>query len=44
MTKFRCKNCGFRTESEKNDRRCPYCDRVTLEKEQSAEELLEEAD
>jgi DNA-directed RNA polymerase subunit RPC12/RpoP len=40
MTKFICKNCGFKVESEKAGR-CPYCDRKTLEKEPNAEELLD---
>lgn len=40
MTKFVCKNCGFRTESGKGDKRCPFCDRIGLEREPSAEELL----
>lgn len=43
MAKFICKNCGFRTEKE-NLKACPYCDRKTLEKEKTAEELLEEED
>jgi len=43
MVRFVCKNCGFRTELSK-DKRCPYCDRPELEREQSAGELLEEAD
>jgi len=42
MAAFRCKNCGFRTEKSRGNK-CPYCDRETLEKEQSAEELLDEA-
>ena len=41
MAKFVCKNCGFRTENEKAGK-CPYCDGKSLEKEPSAEELLEE--
>jgi len=41
MTKFVCKNCGFRTESGKEDKKCPYCDRKGLEKEPDAKELLE---
>jgi len=41
MTKFVCKNCGFRTKQERAEKRCPYCDNKSLEKEQDAEELLE---
>lgn len=41
MTKFICKNCGFRIEKDKLEK-CPWCDRRTLEREKTAEELLEE--
>ena len=41
MTKFVCRNCGFRIERD-NIETCPYCDRKALEKEKSATELLEE--
>ena len=43
MAGYVCKNCGFRTETSRADKTCPYCDRKSLEKEQSADELLEEA-
>jgi rubrerythrin len=39
MAKFICRNCGFRVEKDKIEK-CPYCDRKSLEKEKSAEELL----
>ena len=41
MTKFICKNCGFRIERD-NLETCPYCDRKSLEKEKTAAELLAE--
>lgn len=44
MARFVCKNCGFRTENSKGDKRCPYCDRISLEREPNAEELLKEAE
>lgn len=44
MTTYVCNNCGFRIESEKPVKRCPYCDHLSLEKEKSAEELVNEVD
>lgn len=40
MTKFVCRNCGFRVESERGEK-CPWCNRASLEKEKNAEELLD---
>lgn len=42
MTKFVCKNCGFRTEARAD--RCPYCDRKDMEREKDAGELLSSLD
>ncbi|MDD5193313.1 MAG: DNA-directed RNA polymerase subunit P [Candidatus Nanoarchaeia archaeon] len=39
MVKYVCKHCKFRCES-KILIECPYCGRDSLEKEKSAEELL----
>lgn len=41
MTKFFCKNCGYRIETE-NLQKCPYCNKASLQKEKNAEELLDE--
>ena len=43
MVKSICTNCRFRCDKE-NVSECPYCGKDTLEKEKSAEELLEEVD
>lgn len=43
MVKFLCKNCNYRFESESASD-CPYCGKETIEKEKSAEELLEDVD
>ena len=41
MGKFVCKSCNYRFESE-DAFDCPYCGEETIEKEQSAGELLQE--
>lgn len=41
MAGYICRHCNFRTNKEKI-RECPWCGRDTLEKEGSAEELLDE--
>ncbi len=41
MAGYICKHCNFRTNKEKM-LECPWCGRDTLEKEGSAEELLDE--
>ena len=43
MTRYICTACNFRFNSE-NPKECPYCGRSRIEKEKSAEELLEEVD
>ncbi len=41
MVKFVCVSCNYRFESDKTEA-CPYCNSKSVEKEQSAEEILEE--
>jgi len=41
MTTYVCMNCGYRIETEKAAKKCPYCDHAELEKEKSAEELID---
>jgi predicted RNA-binding Zn-ribbon protein involved in translation (DUF1610 family) len=43
MVKFLCKNCNYRFESERVFD-CPYCGEDSIEKEKTAEELLDEVD
>lgn len=38
MAGYICKNCGFKTGTKVDS--CPYCDKQGMEKEKSAEELL----
>lgn len=41
MGNFVCSNCGYRLDSEsKKVKKCPYCDDGNMEKEKSAEELV----
>ena len=44
MAKYVCKECNFRFESEydQTKKKCPYCQKTSVMKEPSAEELLEE--
>lgn len=44
MTSYVCSNCGYRLECEKSIKRCPYCDKPTIAKEKTAEELLDSVD
>lgn len=43
MTKWVCTGCNFRFESG-FAKECPYCSRKNIEKEPSAEELLDEVE
>lgn len=43
MAGYICKNCKFRTNKE-TLKECPWCGKNSLEKEGSAEELLDEVD
>jgi len=40
MTDFVCNECGYRFEGKENIRKCPYCSGSNVEKEKSAEELV----
>ncbi len=42
MTKFVCKECGYKIETESRPRKCPYCSKESIEEEKNAEELIEE--
>lgn len=42
MVSYICTNCNFRLNSERLQKDCPYCGKRALEKEKSAEELLDE--
>lgn len=43
MTKYVCTNCNYRCDLEKKSD-CPYCGMEKLEKEKTAEELIEEVE
>ena len=40
MVEFVCVECGYRFEADKK-KRCPYCGETNIEKDKSAEELIE---
>ena len=42
MAKFICKKCGYNTFVENKSLICPCCGKEGIEKEQDAEELIEE--
>lgn len=42
MTKYFCKKCGYKFESENIKEACPYCGQKDISEEQSAEEILED--
>lgn len=41
MENFICNNCRFKFRAERPSR-CPYCDKGLIEKEKSADELINE--
>jgi DNA-directed RNA polymerase subunit RPC12/RpoP len=43
MVRYICRHCKFKCEVMRSSE-CPYCGRNTLEKEKSAEELLDEVE
>ena len=42
MTKYICKNCNYRFDTDNPAEECPYCGKKSLGREKSASELLEE--
>ena len=44
MTNYVCVECGFRVESEDRPKACPYCSGNKLDKERTAEELIDNLD
>lgn len=42
MTKFVCKKCNYRFESDEIKTLCPYCGEEEVAKEKSAEDLVGE--
>ena len=42
MTKFMCRHCNYRFESEQIKKECPYCGEQEVVREPSAEDLVEE--
>ncbi|MEK6848838.1 MAG: hypothetical protein AABX65_04365 [Nanoarchaeota archaeon] len=42
MTKFICRNCNYRFETEGARSVCPYCSTGGFEKEKTADELINE--
>jgi predicted Zn-ribbon and HTH transcriptional regulator len=45
MARFICKNCNYKFEGKegKTPAKCPYCDRKSIAREQSASEILDES-
>lgn len=43
MVKMVCRDCGFKVENA-GAKKCPYCNKERLEREKSAEELLDSID
>jgi len=40
MTGFVCNECGYRFDTKETAKKCPYCSGGNIEKEKSAEELV----
>jgi len=40
MTRFICKDCGYKFESA--EKKCPYCSKDNVEEEKNAEELIKD--
>ena len=44
MQSFVCLNCKYRFQARETPKTCPYCDKRTVEKEKSAEDIVSEVD
>jgi len=44
MTRYFCKKCGYKFESEKIKERCPYCGQREIAEEQTAEEIVSDVE
>ncbi|MEM4152844.1 MAG: hypothetical protein QXK80_01870 [Candidatus Pacearchaeota archaeon] len=42
--RYKCNNCGFSFESERDIVRCPYCDKVSIFIDIKDEELIKDID
>ncbi len=42
--KYKCDNCGFTFESEKDTNKCPYCGKETATLQMSDDEVLVDID
>ncbi len=42
MVRYRCKNCNYFFDSEKFQKKCPYCGKESVERELDAEGILKE--
>ena len=40
--KFNCKNCGYSFEKNFKPKKCPFCGEEKLERQKTAEEILED--
>jgi len=44
MDNFICLNCRYRFKAKERPKTCPYCDKGSVDLEQSAEDLVSEID
>jgi len=42
MDSYICLNCKFKFKTSQSPRTCPYCDKDAIEKEQGADDLVDE--
>lgn len=42
MESFICLNCNYNFKSKQSPKTCPYCNKNTVEKEKSAEDIISE--
>jgi rubrerythrin len=44
MENFICRNCKYKFKASLQPAACPYCDKAAVEKERSAEEIVEDVE
>lgn len=46
MTQFVCESCRYRfkSQSDQKGKKCPYCNKTTIIKEPSAEDIIRDLD
>ena len=44
MTRYFCRKCNYKFETEKPKKMCPYCGEKEISQEQTAEEIMKDVE